>query len=207
MSSMLAPSPQPRTPVTPPGTLSYRLVTEDDFDLLLRYRQECGWGEDRLRENWMKSDYPLCVFVLQLPDGSEQDVGMGGWLLEEEGHASKKDGWVKLSSLFIDTSFQRLGLGRLAIGLLEELAAELFHAKVLTLDTTAYHVARSGDYPDWKYVEVVSQPSNNSLWYKKLGYEPYGDIVPHFPDPSNPGNQFCALFMKKNASPRSVTAN
>jgi hypothetical protein len=23
-------------------------------------------------------------------------VGMGGWLLEEEGHASKKDGWVKL---------------------------------------------------------------------------------------------------------------
>lgn len=96
MSSMLAPSPQPRTPVTPPGTLSYRLVTEDDFDLLLRYRQECGWGEDRLRERWMKSDYPLCVFVLQLPDGSEQDVGMGGWLLEEEGHASKRDGWVKL---------------------------------------------------------------------------------------------------------------
>lgn len=78
------------------------------------------------------------------------------------------------ASLFIDTPFQRLGLGRLAIGLLEELAAELFHAKVLTLDTTAYHVARSGDYPDWKYVEVVSQPSNNSLWYKKLGYEPYG---------------------------------
>lgn len=78
------------------------------------------------------------------------------------------------ASLFIDTSFQRLGLGRLAIGLLEELAVELFHAKVLTLDTTAYHVARSGEYPDWKYVEVVSQPSNNSLWYKKLGYEPYG---------------------------------
>jgi hypothetical protein len=91
-----------------------------------------------------------------------------------ESHLAPCADAVHAASLFIDTSFQRLGLGRLAIGLLEELAVELFHAKVLTLDTTAYHVARSGEFPDWKYVEVVSQPSNNSLWYKKLGYEAYG---------------------------------
>jgi hypothetical protein len=78
------------------------------------------------------------------------------------------------AALFIDTSFQRLGLGSLALRLLEQLAVDLFDARVVTLDAAAYHIARSGEFPDWKYVEMAPQESSNSLWYKKLGYEPYG---------------------------------
>lgn len=134
-------------------------------------------------------------------------------------------------SLFISKSFQGLGIGRLAMDLLEKLAVDLFQARVITLDTAAYEVVRTTDGPEWAWVELAGQESRNSLWYKKRGFEAYGvsplppglsaclgrvscwmltgqDIVPLFQDPKKPEVKFHAAFLKKTVQTQTpVTVN
>jgi hypothetical protein len=79
--------------------LSYRLAASDDLPLLRRLRQECGWGAEILEEYWGNGDRPLCVFSLDR-DGTLEDVGMGGWILEDPEDleaASRASGAVELS--------------------------------------------------------------------------------------------------------------
>lgn len=119
---------------------------------------------------------------------------MGGWILEMEDEldaACKKDGIVQLSecssiyvsrsiaiadrlwvpaALFIQHQYHRLGLGNLALDLLEQVAAERYNARFVTLDTMSW------DYQpreDGVYMEVVGTESRNMRWYRRRGYEVY----------------------------------
>jgi len=64
------------------SNLGYRIVTDADLPLLLRYRQECGWGEEAVKKNWNDPDRIYCVFE-SIIDGEKQDVGMGCWYLHQ----------------------------------------------------------------------------------------------------------------------------
>jgi hypothetical protein len=85
------------------GKLSYRLVTPDDLPLLRRLREECGWGRSRLEKYWGSDDRPLCVFTLE-NEGEVEDIGMGGWILDNEedpGATSRASGAVGLSQCIL----------------------------------------------------------------------------------------------------------
>ncbi|ORY34592.1 hypothetical protein BCR39DRAFT_513539 [Naematelia encephala] len=85
-------------------TLFYRMAQDSDLPQLIRYREECGWGVGFLKETWQDPNVPLCIFMAEI-NGETVDIGMGGWILEQPGAASKKDGWVKLcTSLQVDGS-------------------------------------------------------------------------------------------------------
>ena len=64
------------------SNLGYRIVTDSDLPLLLRYRQECGWGEEAVKKNWNDPDRIYCVFE-SVVEGEKQDVGMGCWYLHQ----------------------------------------------------------------------------------------------------------------------------
>jgi hypothetical protein len=64
------------------SNLGYRIATDADLPLLLRYRQECGWGEEAVKRNWNDPDRIYCVFESVI-DGEKQDVGMGCWYLHQ----------------------------------------------------------------------------------------------------------------------------
>jgi hypothetical protein len=64
------------------SNLGYRIVTDADLPLLLRYRQECGWGEEAVKKNWNDPDRIYCVFE-SIIEGEKQDVGMGCWYLHQ----------------------------------------------------------------------------------------------------------------------------
>ena len=86
---------EPLAPSAKHMGLSLRPVTDADQALLLGYRQECGWGEDRLLEQWNHPDFPVCVLQLVDEDGAH-DVGMGGWELGGRGDASRSTGRVEI---------------------------------------------------------------------------------------------------------------
>lgn len=70
-----------------PGfALECRLAeTPHDRELLLSFREECGWGMDKIKESWGDPTRPLCIFFIspRVKDRDEvEDVGMGGWILE-----------------------------------------------------------------------------------------------------------------------------
>ena len=75
--------------------LTFRPAVYTDLAQLVAYRQECGWGEDRVRDHWGHRDFPLGIFEATL-DGKVQDVGMGGWVLDHYGDTSRAKGWVEL---------------------------------------------------------------------------------------------------------------
>ena len=64
------------------SNLGYRIVNDGDLQLLLQYRQECGWGEEAVKNNWNDPDRIYCVFESVI-DGEKQDVGMGCWYLHQ----------------------------------------------------------------------------------------------------------------------------
>jgi GNAT superfamily N-acetyltransferase len=127
------------------------------------------------------------------------DFGMGGLVLEstiEPLLASRETGSVKLSersshsvaksifrkpisyvqsslhttaSLFITPTYQNLGLGKLCLDLLENLAIDQFNAKWLTLDTRVHG-------PIDGLVEGRDDEKTESStlrWYKRRGYEEF----------------------------------
>ena len=66
--------------------LKYRMAGAKDRTQLQEYRVECGWGTDRLERYWGDIDRPLAIFSIEA-DGREEDVGMGGWILEMQDDA------------------------------------------------------------------------------------------------------------------------
>jgi hypothetical protein len=68
---------------SPLSVLSYRLAQSEDLPLLLQYRKECGWGEEKLRKGWIDPDRVFCIFTLdQDGSGTTVDIGMATWVLE-----------------------------------------------------------------------------------------------------------------------------
>lgn len=61
--------------------LSYRVALDTDYDLLIEFRRECGWGEGDVRDHWKDTDRVYCVFESTI-DGRKVDVGMGSWYLD-----------------------------------------------------------------------------------------------------------------------------
>ncbi|WWC61458.1 uncharacterized protein I303_104042 [Kwoniella dejecticola CBS 10117] len=187
------------TQSTSAGTLTYRLATLDDKDLLLRFREECGWGGPKIHEYLGNPDRPFCIFILEKEDGEKVDVGMGGWALDmpdDQETASRKDRVVYLSSLFIRKAYQSTGLGSKSINLLEKVAIEEHKAETLTLDTTAYHTYIDED--GWT-IEDKDTRSKNCVWYEKKGYREYKDPRPQFPNPSrtDPNRKLQAVFLRR----------
>ncbi|KAL7424241.1 hypothetical protein Q5752_001827 [Cryptotrichosporon argae] len=187
------------------AALRFRLATAADLDLLVRFRRECGWGEERVRANLGNPDYQMCIFIASI-DGTDVEVGMGGWILEVPGWASKADGWVRLSALFISKKYQGLGYGGRALDLLERGAVDLFGARVFTLDTSAHDRVVSADGAE--YDEDTSVESRNVGWYKRRGYEVYNGPEPRFqlPAQADKERKILAVDMKKPASAVAVTA-
>ena len=90
----------------PIGTLSYRVATPNDLPLLRQYRTECGWGKDRVDATFGSEDWAYCVFSVER-DGAKEDVGMGGWKLddpEDQPHASRAQGIVCLGECFFPSA-------------------------------------------------------------------------------------------------------
>jgi hypothetical protein len=100
-----APSPTSSNPRTPNrytlSDISYRRATLSDYELLKRYRVECGWGLERmekdLRDEGGKGDTPLWIFSVPTlkkdgkgPSAGEEDVGMGGLVLDSEGQSESQ---------------------------------------------------------------------------------------------------------------------
>lgn len=88
------------------SNLGYRIVTDADLPLLLRYRQECGWGEEAVKKNWNDPDRIYCVFESVI-DGEKQDVGMGCWYLHQPDDlelACRDTNVVHIGQSFIFTS-------------------------------------------------------------------------------------------------------
>ncbi|KAG7528401.1 hypothetical protein FFLO_06192 [Filobasidium floriforme] len=58
--------------------ISYRRATLSDYDLLRRYRIECGWGLERmekdLRDEGGKGDTPLWIFSVPSKNGASEGV-------------------------------------------------------------------------------------------------------------------------------------
>lgn len=84
-------------PVMQPD-LSYRVALDSDYDLLIGYRRECGWGEDDVRDHFTDPDRVYCVFESVI-DGTKEDVGMGSWYLDipdDQELASRKDKIIRL---------------------------------------------------------------------------------------------------------------
>ncbi|KAK4689139.1 hypothetical protein P7C73_g958, partial [Tremellales sp. Uapishka_1] len=134
--------PDINSPARPRLELSYRMAHEADLPLLRDYRAECGWGLERLEGQWGNPDRPLCILSVE-QDGQKEDIGMGGWVLndeEDQEAASRATHTVELCSLYIRAQHQRGGLGSQALLLLERLAFELFQATAVTLDAVAYWV-------------------------------------------------------------------
>ena len=164
--------------------LRFRIAQGDDLNLLRRFRIECGWGEQRLEQYWGNPDRPLCVFTL-----GDEDVGMGGWLLElpDPNAASRSTGAVQISTflsafsilttggLFIRKKYQSAGLGTQAMDLLENAAVEVYGARTLTLETTAFVIVTE----DGVDIERFDEPSKQSLWYEKRGYRVYKVRLSH----------------------------
>jgi hypothetical protein len=108
------PAPSPTPPTKKPhynlSDISYRRATLSDYELLKRYRVECGWGLERmekdLRDEGGKGDTPLWIFSVPTlkkdgkgPSAGEEDVGMGGLVLDSEGQrymADRESRTVKL---------------------------------------------------------------------------------------------------------------
>ncbi|WWD01749.1 hypothetical protein V866_008695 [Kwoniella sp. B9012] len=184
------------------GTLSYRLAQENDRQLLLDLRKECGWGAPKIQKYLGDPDRPFCIFLLERENGQVEEVGMGGWCLdmpEDQDTASRERRIVYLSSLFIRKAYQANGLGTKAIDLMEKAAIEEYGAKVITLDTTAYHT-----YVDEEgyAVEDFNQRGRAVRWYEKRGYTEYREPKPFFPHPTktDPDRHLQAVFMRKSVS-------
>lgn len=64
-----------------------------------------------------------------------------------------------------------MGLGTKAFKLLEEMAADQYNAKYLTLDTAAYTTEPS---PDGYFIEDESKRSENAKMYERRGYRQFG---------------------------------
>jgi hypothetical protein len=72
--------------------LTYRIARKDDYDLLIQFRKECGWGVGTLEEGWTNPDHIYCVF-----EYGGEDVGMACWVLEKQGYpeeASRSTGSI-----------------------------------------------------------------------------------------------------------------
>jgi hypothetical protein len=63
-------------------TVTHRVARPDDLPLLLRFREECGWGSESLQRNWSDPDRIFCVFMADI-DGEVKDVGMGCWYMHQ----------------------------------------------------------------------------------------------------------------------------
>lgn len=61
--------------------------------------------------------------------------------------------------------------------LLEQGAAEHFHAKSVTLDTAAYEIDFSNEGKT--VTENPNVPSRNSLWYQRRGFQVYRVSLAH----------------------------
>jgi hypothetical protein len=78
--------------------LSYRVALDTDYDLLIGFRRECGWGEPDVRSHWKDTDRVYCVFESEI-DGTKLDVGMGAWYLDmpqDREMASRADKVIRL---------------------------------------------------------------------------------------------------------------
>ncbi|KAK8870127.1 hypothetical protein IAR55_000697 [Kwoniella newhampshirensis] len=184
-----------------PNQLSYRIPTEKDYPLLVQFRRECGWGIPKLESKWKDPNWVYCVFELPTGEGVD-DVGMACWVLEDEDPdtASRVTNTVYLGSLFIREKYQGTGLGTKAMDLLENAAVEQYHAKWITLDTTAYRseVALHGREAS----EDPTRPGKSVAWYKARGYAQYKENRPTFPValPGKPDHLLTAMFLRKPAS-------
>ncbi|WVW83492.1 hypothetical protein I302_105513 [Kwoniella bestiolae CBS 10118] len=182
------------------STLSFRIAQEEDRQLLLDLRRECGWGAPKIQQFLGYPDRPFCIFLLERESGEVEEVGMGGWCLDmddDQETASRQRGIVYISSLFIRKAYQAGGLGTKAIDLLEKAAVEVYGAKVITLDTTAYFTYV--DEEGW-LVEDFNRRGRAVAWYEKRGYREYRDPEPTFPHASrtDPDRKLQAVFMRKS---------
>jgi hypothetical protein len=76
------------------AALTYRIARKDDYDLLLQFRKECGWGIPKVQAGWTNPDCIYCVF-----EYGGEDAGMACWVLEKEGYpeeASRSTGSVHI---------------------------------------------------------------------------------------------------------------
>ncbi|WWC69762.1 uncharacterized protein I206_103705 [Kwoniella pini CBS 10737] len=184
------------------GILTYRMATIDDKELLLDFRKECGWGGPKILEYLGNPDRPFCVFILSKDNGEKTEVGMGGWaldMIDDQETASRKHRIVYLSSLFIRKAYQASGLGSRAVDILEKVAIEIYNAKTLTLDTTAYHTYIDED--GW-LIEDTERQGKNWSWYERRGYREYREPRPQFPHPSatDPGRKLQGVFLRRHVT-------
>ncbi|WWC85194.1 uncharacterized protein L201_000053 [Kwoniella dendrophila CBS 6074] len=180
------------------GTLSYRIATEDDRQLLLDLREECGWGKEKINAYLGNPDRPFCIFYLD----KHTVVGMGGWIIHNPNDleaANREKGSVYISSLFIRHAYQRKSIGTKAMDLLERTCEDEFGAKIITLDTTAYHVTIDED--DFR-IEHPDIRGRSIAFYERRGYKEYREPKPTFPQASFPDSDrlLTAVFMSKPAT-------
>jgi GNAT superfamily N-acetyltransferase len=76
---------------------------------------------------------------------------------------------LMVASLYIRDQYQGRGYGKLAMDLLERVAAERYNAEWITLDTTAYLTTREGKY----VVEDKTRPGRTIAWYEARGYRQF----------------------------------
>lgn len=83
--------------------LSYRIVRDTDYELLIGYRQECGWGEEDVRSHFTDPDRVYCVLE-SVVNGAKVDVGMGSWYLnmpEDQEMANREDRVIRLCEFML----------------------------------------------------------------------------------------------------------
>ncbi len=77
---------------------------------------------------------------------------------------------ILTASLFIRNKFQNLGLGTLAMDILERIAVDRYNAKWITLDTSAHQNFTS---EDGELHERFDTEGRSIAWYRSRGYERY----------------------------------
>lgn len=65
-----------------PPILTHRIATKDELPLLIRFREECGYGLPGLMKGINDPDRIYCVFMMDI-DGEKRDVGMACWYLHQ----------------------------------------------------------------------------------------------------------------------------
>lgn len=65
-----------------PPRVTHRIAKSEDLPLLIRYREECGWGVPAVLKGMKDPDRIYCIFRSEI-DGQIEDVGMGCWYLHQ----------------------------------------------------------------------------------------------------------------------------
>ncbi|ORY85360.1 hypothetical protein BCR35DRAFT_351686 [Leucosporidium creatinivorum] len=117
--------------------------------------------------------------------------------------ASKEEGNLYFTSLYVLQSAQGRGLGNLIMTAAERLGSSPpFNAKILTLSTwDSKNFCAEADLPNLR--EITDWRNAKELWYQRRGYVPFirAASIPYIPEVGKDGTVFTlnSVYMKKKA--------